>query len=45
MIQVLEDGDVADAPERAGRFVAGVRAALDELNAPAGTPTGPREAA
>jgi tryptophan synthase alpha chain len=45
MIQVLEDGDAADAPERAGRFLAGVRAALDELNPPAGAPAGPRKAA
>lgn len=32
MIQVLEDGDPAKAPERAGAFIAGIRAALDEPN-------------
>lgn len=29
MIQVVEDGDVAQAPTRAGRFMAEIRAALD----------------
>lgn len=29
MIQVIEDGDVAAAPQRAGQFVASIRAALD----------------
>ena len=36
MIQVLEEGDAAGAPQRASAFVAGIRAALDELT-PAGT--------
>ncbi|MBN9426033.1 MAG: tryptophan synthase subunit alpha [Burkholderiales bacterium] len=35
MIQLLEDGSPAQAPERAAAFIAGIRAALD---APAGNP-------
>ena len=35
MIQVLEDGDVAGAPQRAAQFIASIREALDQLT-PAG---------
>jgi len=35
MIQVLEEGDVAGAPQRAARFIASIREALDQLT-PAG---------
>ena len=38
MIQVLEDGEPAAAPERARRFVEEIRGALDELAPPAGAP-------
>jgi tryptophan synthase alpha chain len=34
MIQVLDDGDPADAPQRAGAFLAGIRAAIDAAVGP-----------
>ena len=37
MIQILEDGEPAGAPQRAAAFIAQVRAALDELQPAAGT--------
>ncbi|MCL4745383.1 MAG: tryptophan synthase subunit alpha [Burkholderiaceae bacterium] len=35
IIQLLDDGDPAHAAQRAGRFIAGIRAALDETDEPA----------
>jgi hypothetical protein len=34
MIQVLDDGDPADAPQRAGAFLAGIRASIDAVGDP-----------
>jgi tryptophan synthase alpha chain len=34
MIQVLDDGDPADAPQRAGVFLAGIRASIDAVGDP-----------